>query len=98
MTVMAQSGIARFEVHPAIGIARLGKSKAFFFGPEPLSFVKNYWHSRKYEKKPPEEPESIDKLDSMRCLCDYRDEHRALKRQAVRFRVYRVWRNDDGKI
>ena len=59
----------RFEIHPAIGIARVGDSDAFFVGPEP-------------DTTPP---------------ASYRDAGGIL-RQAVRFRVFRVDRDQTGAI
>jgi hypothetical protein len=58
-----------FEIHPTIGIARLGTSDGFFVGPEP-------------DGTPPP---------------SYRDAGGIL-RQAARFRVFRVDRDDTGTI
>ncbi len=59
-----------FEVHPAIGIARVGNSPEFFGGPAPGA-------------SPPRK---------------YRDRRGRLLRQAVRFRVFRCTRADDGTL
>jgi hypothetical protein len=59
----------RFEIHPTIGIARVGASDAFFVGPEP-------------DGTPP---------------ASYRDADGIL-RQAARFRVLRVDRDETGAI
>lgn len=55
--------IVQAVIHPAIGIARVGSSDAFFYGPEVID--------------PPPAAEGF-----------YRDEHKRLKRQAARFRIY----------
>jgi hypothetical protein len=57
------SCIVQAVIHPAIGIARVGSSDAYFYGPEVTD--------------PPSAPEGF-----------YRDEHKRLKRQAARFRIY----------
>ena len=59
----------RFEIHPTIGIARVGDSEAFFVGPEP-------------DGTPP---------------ASYRDADGIL-RQAARFRVFRVDRDQTGAV
>lgn len=58
------------EIHPAIGIARLGPSPEFFLAPEP-------------GVAPPDR---------------YRDPAGLLKRQAARFRVFRVQRDATGAV
>lgn len=58
-----------FEIHPTIGIARIGASDGFFFGPEP-------------DQPPP---------------TAYRDAGGIL-RQAARFRVFGVERDNTGRI
>jgi L-Lysine epsilon oxidase N-terminal/L-lysine epsilon oxidase C-terminal domain len=55
--------IMRAEIHPGIGIARIGNSDEWFLAPEVM-------------RPPPRDP--------ARC----RDEHGAIRREAVRFRIY----------
>src|SRR5687768_3814520 len=100
---MADGELTRmYEIHPAIGIARLGVSDQFFIGPEPLGSDDSQWEARKYAKRDPLEPmwdaepaagttqHKRTDVNRLRIAPSYRDDAQRLKRQAVRFRVYDV--------
>jgi hypothetical protein len=75
-----------FEIHPSIGIARLGSSDEYFFGPEPVPNrppVEKPWESFYVPRQAP---------------WDFRDAHGKLKRQAARFRVFECERDKKGQL
>jgi hypothetical protein len=79
-----------YEIHPAIGIARLGSSDEYYLGPEPDCSQGDY------------DDQNAAKSDTYARTAppsQFRDAAGNLKRQAVRFRVLEVDRDDTtGKI
>jgi hypothetical protein len=63
-----------YQIHPSIGIARIGSSNEYFLGPE-FGFPADF---------PPSE--------------GIRDRQGAIRRQAARFRVFRVQRGAGGRV
>jgi len=61
-----------YEIHPAIGICRVGDSDEFHFGPDPFEVPPTIYRDSTPSKK--------------------------LKKQAVRFRVFKCDRNADGSL
>src|ERR1700704_307044 len=89
-----------YEIHPAIGIARLGSSEAnedeyYFFGPEPRCNDDDY-RDPGFSYDPA--------TGRVRYEADGRTElggHRVkggLKRQAVRFRIFDCERDQSGRL
>jgi hypothetical protein len=81
------STILAYEVHPAIGIARLGKSETgYFIGPEPAVDNNAYRETggvvTNVARTPPPSR--------------FRDDKQQLMRQAARFRVFQVERGENG--
>ncbi|MGT2477593.1 LodA/GoxA family CTQ-dependent oxidase [Paraburkholderia terrae] len=80
-----------YEIHPSIGIARLGNSDSYFIGPEPFRVSENVeWLPRR-----PVEGEMPDNVSEPFL---FRDRERKLKRQAARFRIYKCTRNGEGAL
>src|SRR4051794_35025181 len=77
-----------YEIYPAIGIARLGRSEEFFPAPEPDRPEQDY----------------VDYAAPVaRCAKriyrgSFRDDLNLLKRQAARFRVFRCERDAQGAL
>jgi hypothetical protein len=89
-----------FEIHPAIGIARLGSSdpgpgEYYFFGPEPNCSDAAY--ADKASKYDPAQSAVRFETDGKATVRDYRVGD-ALKRQAARFRIFECERNTDGTL
>src|SRR5438105_4382340 len=79
----------QYEIHPAIGIARLGDSEAdYFIGPEPAVSEKAY----------AEQAQLVTNVARTPPPARYRDDDGRLLRQAVRFRVFEVTRDTAGVI
>lgn len=79
-----------YEIHPAIGIARLGQSDKVFLAPEP-DCIPVQFDGPGAVPRPPRTPPPP----------KYRDETGAVMRQAARFRVFKVVRDhqaNDVKI
>jgi hypothetical protein len=80
-----------YEIHPSIGIARLGNSDSYFMGPEPFRVGENdEWLGRR-----PAEVEMPGKVSEPFL---FRDDAGKLKRQAARFRIYKCTRNAEGAL
>ena len=95
---MVDDCTTQYEIHPAVGIARLGVSDEFFLGPEPAGEDTAPLNSRNFCKGRPCEPRARDDLNSLCDLKNYRDSSQRLKRQAARFRVYKVTRDSCGMV
>ncbi len=77
-----------YEIHPAIGIARLGNSRTgYFLGPEPALGEEAYRVGK-----------SLPDISTTPPPATFRDAHGRLLRQGVRFRVFHVKRGPDGKV
>ena len=75
-----------FEIHPSIGIARLGSSDEYFFGPEALPNKPDNdrpWESHFRPGPPP---------------WDCRDGYGTLKRQVAHFRIFECKCDEHGQI
>jgi hypothetical protein len=79
-----------YEVHPAIGIARLGSTaetadECYFFGPEPRCSDQSYMDPQfEYRRTDGRARYQVDGSE----VANYRLENGELRRQAVRFRVF----------
>ncbi|SIT43273.1 conserved hypothetical protein [Paraburkholderia ribeironis] len=87
-----------YEIHPSIGIARLGNSERYFVGPEPepdrvgpdgLRVRRSPFECDTAGK--PSQPEPPQPFM-------YRDGQGMLKRQAARFRIYKCSRDSKGVL
>lgn len=76
-----------YEIHPAIGIARLGTSDEYFLAPEPACDDALYIEQTDAVNPPAAKPQPE----------KFRDGKGNLKRQAVRFRVFKCQRKN-GKL
>jgi hypothetical protein len=79
-----------YEIHPAIGVARVGNSasvKGYFVGPEPAVTEKAY-----------RDGETAPGIARTPARSTFRDANGALLRQAVRFRVFKVTTDAQGKV
>jgi hypothetical protein len=77
-----------YEIHPAIGIARLGNSEeGYFFGPEPAIDEAVYKSGKAMPTIARTPPPAT-----------FRDSRGKLLRQAVRFRVFKVDVDDQGNV
>lgn len=82
-----------YEIHPAIGIARLGTSRTCFLAPEPDMLQADYDQAAKITAPAKLQRRSARELDDSP-LTQYREKNTALlRRQAVRFRVFKVERD-----
>src|SRR4051794_25083025 len=80
--------MAEYEIHPAIGVARVGNSeKGYFIAPEPAVPDADYVDGK-----------LLDNPATMPPPATFRDEHGRLLRQAVRFRVFEVIRDGGGFV
>lgn len=82
-----------YEIYPAIGIARLGNSDKYFLAPEPAVPATAYYQSAALPRPASTGPQL---RDGSGPLDKFRDAG-ALKRQAVRFRVFECTRDDNTK-
>src|SRR5262245_57516655 len=83
-----------YEIYPSLAIARLGKSEcAFFLGPEPGASTRTGWSGKPSPPAPTMEPIDPDNPVEWVELKSYRDAHGKLKRQAARFRLFKVERD-----
>jgi hypothetical protein len=95
-----KGALMSYEIHPAIGMARLGSTDAdtsefYFFGPEPGCSANDYSDAR-YEHDPAQAPVRYES-DGKTVLREYRRGD-ALKRQGVRFRIFDCERHSDGTL
>ncbi len=87
----------KYEIHPTIGIARLGGSDRYFLGPEPDCDESDYRQGtaitdpQKLKRRAPRAADDT-------ALASYRDGTGKLLRQAARFRLFAVERDADGTI
>lgn len=89
-----------YEIHPAVGVARLGSSDAtsgeyYFFGPEPRCSDEDYADGS-YKHDPAQKNVRFE-TDGATVLGDFRVGD-ALKRQTARFRIFDCERDADGKL
>ncbi len=89
-----------YEIHPSIGIARVGSSDAagdyYFFGPEPNCMSADYGSFAPYDRA---RGRVRFESDGKTPLRNYRvDPDGALKRQAVRFRIFDCERDANGVL
>jgi len=82
-----------YEIHPAIGIARLGASNECFLAPEPNCVQSDYDQPAKITDAAKLKRWAAREIDGTTLLQKYRDNPGKLKRQAVRFRVFKVERD-----
>src|SRR5471032_2021556 len=80
------ANVTTYEVHPAIGIARVGPSQQVFFAPEPNCAQPQY-----------DGPGAVPKPSRTPPPPAYRDNQGLLMRQAARFRVFKVVRDAQTK-
>ncbi|MFC0401395.1 LodA/GoxA family CTQ-dependent oxidase [Paraburkholderia rhizosphaerae] len=86
----ADANTVTYEIHPSIGIARLGSSDSYFIGPEPIKGANDEWVTRRpFEDETPAEVSGP---------FMYRDSAGELKRQAARFRIYKCTRDSHGVL
>ena len=76
-----------YEIHPAIGIARLGLSDKYFLAPEPDCTQAQF-----------DQPGKIDSPARTAPPKKFRDQQKNLMRQAVRFRIFECERDATGKL
>jgi hypothetical protein len=86
----ASTNTVTYEIHPSIGIARLGNSDSYFIGPEPVKDAHGEWVTR----TPFEDGTAADSSEPFM----YRDSGGKLKRQAARFRIYKCTRDSNGVL
>lgn len=86
-----------YEIHPAIGIARLGTSQDCFLAPEPDMKQADYDQAAKITAPDKLLRRSARELDET-ALTNYRDANALLRRQAVRFRIFKVERDAAKKV
>ena len=84
-----------YEIHPAIGIARLGPSHECFLGPGPLNQKDE--DQQKNNQSGKLKRWRAREIDGIKPLLSYRDKTGKLKRQAVRFRVFKVGARQTNK-
>jgi hypothetical protein len=82
-----------FRVHPAIGFARVGNSEAYYLAPETMAGLPVPGDSTTTGGLPIRPGTESDTITSG----ELRDRDGALKRQAVRFRIFQYPRADAGK-
>lgn len=82
-----------YEIHPAIGIVRLGPSHECFLAPEPACTQKDYDQPKMITDPAKLKRQQAREIDGVKPLRNYRDKLGQLKRQAVRFRVFKVVRD-----
>jgi L-lysine epsilon oxidase-like protein len=86
----ADANTVTYEIHPSIGIARLGNSDSYFIGPEPVRGANDEWVTR----TPFEDGTAVEMSEPFM----YRDSEGKLKRQAARFRIYKCTRDSNGVL
>ena len=74
-----------FRIHPAIGMARVGNSEAFYIGPETMAALPIPGNDKVTGGLPIKAGTESEIITSS----DLRDKRGALKRQAARFRIYK---------
>src|SRR5258706_1540286 len=94
----ADAGEYIYEIHPRIGIARLGPSDEYFLGPEPACEPSDYDQSCKITDDPAKLERWQPRAADEKRLPKYRDKSGKLMRQAVRFRIFKCLRDANGQL